>query len=222
VSAISTSHQGSPPPPVAGRWIKANAVAAVISGVASLAIFGLKQALGASDPQAGAGLITVFLVVAAVLYGLSGAAWGLLTGAVLQRVVPLLPAHGWIVLHGALAGAMSVAVEFASLLPVDGTTDPLTAHDVILYGFALGAPAGAVTGGLEALVLRKAAYGLGPWVGWSIVGFSVFLIIGFGVLDPHSPDRGLAAELANQVVGFIGAVTMAVVMLPALKRLQPL
>jgi hypothetical protein len=211
----------SPPPPVARRWIKANAVAAIISAVASLAIMGLKQALGAGDPQAGTGVVLTYVVAAATLYAVSGAAWGVLTGAVLQRIIPLLPARTWIALHGALDCAVFLISELGRLVSQDGAADPLPTQDMILFGLTLGATVGAAIGGIEALVLRKAAHGVGAWIGWSVIGYAIYVVVVFGIEGPRSPEPGFAAELGSQAVGFVGAVIMAVVMLPALKRLQP-
>jgi hypothetical protein len=196
-------------------------VAAIISAVASLAVVGLKQALGAGDPQAATGVVLAYLVVAAVLYGLSGAAWGLLTGAVLQRIVPLLPARTWIAVHGALDCAVFFISELGRLVPPDRAADPLTVPEMVLSGLALGAIAGAVTGGIEALMLRNAAHGLRAWVGWSVIAYAIYVLVVFGVEGPPSPEPGLVAELASQAVGVVGAVLMALVMFPALKRLQP-
>ena len=60
-------------PPLAARWIKANAYAAIASVVASLLIFGLKRLLGI-DAKSSAAMTAFFLVMAGTIYGMAGAA----------------------------------------------------------------------------------------------------------------------------------------------------
>ena len=50
--AMSAIPDASSSPTLAERWIKANIVAAIISGVASFAVYGVKHAVGAAEPQA--------------------------------------------------------------------------------------------------------------------------------------------------------------------------
>jgi hypothetical protein len=140
-------------PPLAARWIKANAIAALVSAASSLAVFGLRQLFGVSGP-AGLGASAAFLLGAAVLYGVSGAAWGVLTGAVLQRIVPALPVRAWIMLHTVLTCVVLAGSEFLILaatqsllrVPVVGATDPMPMHEVALLSLALGGTAGVVIG----------------------------------------------------------------------------
>ena len=95
-------------PTLAERWIKANIAAAIVAGLASLAVYAVKQGASAADAQAGSGALFILYLAAVVFSGLSGAAGGVLTGAVLQRIVRRLPARTWIVLHAAMSSGAGV------------------------------------------------------------------------------------------------------------------
>jgi hypothetical protein len=216
-------------PPIGTRWIKANAIAAVVSAASSLAVFGLRQLFGVSAP---AGLVAnaAFLLGAAVLYGVSGAAWGVLTGAVLQRIVPTLPVRAWVSLHAVLTCVVLAGSEFLILaatqsllrVPAVGATEPMPMHEAALLSLALGGTAGVVIGAVEALVLRKVARGLGPWIGWSAVAFAAFVLIVVGIEGPRPSEPSLGAEFGRATVAFLASLAMAVLMLPGVRRLQPL
>ena len=79
---------------------------------------------------------------------------------------------------------------------------------------------GAAIGGLQALVLRKAALGTSAWVAWSVVAFvvAVLLVASSGKL--WETGGGFAGELATQAVALLGYAIVSVVMLPALRRLR--
>jgi hypothetical protein len=209
-------------PSIAAHWVKNNIVAAVISAVVSLSIYGVRSATGAADADVGLAASVIFYAAAVILWAFSGSADGLLTGAVLQRVVPLLPARTWIGLDAAMTVAMGAANE-VSLLGASG--DPKSAADgsiaeMLVVALIAGALIGAVVGGLQALVLRKAALGTGVWIACSAAAFAIVLClfaIGGRLWDTGG---GFAGELANQTVAVLSNVVIALVMLPALRRLR--
>src|SRR5262249_40039396 len=98
----------------------------------------------------------------------------------------------------------------------------LSMKDLLMFGLALGGTAGGVTGAIESLVLRKAAQGIGAWILWSAVAFAVFVMLLVGIEGPRTSVQTLASELANQLTAVVASVFMAIAMLPALRRLQPL
>src|SRR5215813_7416179 len=100
-------------PTIAALWIKNNILAALISAAVSLCIYGVRQATGAADGDAGPGGLVLLYAVTAILWAFAGSADGLLTGAVLQRIIPLLPARTWIGLHIVLAVTIGMWSEFA-------------------------------------------------------------------------------------------------------------
>src|SRR5262245_27948054 len=90
---------------IAVSWIKNNIVSAIVSGIVSLLIFGVRSATAAVDTAEGPGSILILYLAVVVLSAFSGAAYGVLTGAVLQRIIPLLPATIWVALHVVMATA---------------------------------------------------------------------------------------------------------------------
>src|SRR5262245_48253411 len=147
---------GSPASPsIALHWVKNNVIAAVLSSVISLVLFGLRQATGAADADAGLVATAVVYFAAICLWSFYGAASGVLTGAVLQRIVPRLPVWTWIALHLAGAVLIGVANEFTQANGVRDKppTDDETVLGLLLLGALMGAMLGALSGALEALVL---------------------------------------------------------------------
>src|SRR5882724_928509 len=155
----------SPPPSIAAAWVRNNALAALISGAASLAIYAVRHATGVSDGDAGFAAIAFLYAVAIVLSGFAGIAYGVLTGAVLQRIVPLLPVQAWIALNAAMAVVAGVLSEIGlMLLSGAPTDDDASLGETLLVGLIVGGILGAGIGGLQALVLRKVALGVSAWV----------------------------------------------------------
>src|SRR5215475_14798231 len=80
-------------------WIRANAVAALVSFFLGVATFGLRQMLGLPDPEAGA-FARALQGTAEVLAAIAGfAVYGVRTGTVLQRKLPRFPPWPWQALH---------------------------------------------------------------------------------------------------------------------------
>jgi hypothetical protein len=209
-------------PSIAAHWIKNCILAAIISGVVSLAIYGARQATGAADADAGLGATGILYVVALILLASYGIANGVLTGAVLQRIVPLLPARTWIALHAAMAVIIGLGSEMLFTPSPRGTagTDDVSTLTTLLGGFILGAILGAVIGGLQALVLRTVAFGAATWIMWSTIAYAIALMLFAGSLGAWQVGTDLAGELANQALGFFVAVIISLLMLPALRRLK--
>jgi hypothetical protein len=209
-------------PSIAVAWVKNNTLAAVISAVASLAIYGVRHATGIADAEAGyLAAIVILFGVAIVFSALAGIAYGVLTGAVLQRIVPLLPVKPWIAVNAGMAVVAAVLSEISLiLLPGTPAGDDASLEEILVAGLVVGGILGVVIGALQAQVLRQAALGASAWVGWSVVAFivAVLLVAGSGKL--WETGGGFAGELANQAVAFLAYVIISVVMLPALRRLR--
>src|SRR5712691_5060002 len=155
---MSAIPDASSSPALAESWIKANIVAAIISGVASFAVYGVKHAVGAAEPQAEFGALLVLYIAAITFSGFAGAAGGVLTGAVLQRIVRRLPARTWIALHAGMSVVVGVAVELMDMSRTDRASEALSLDPSILpSSLIFGAIIGTVVGRLVALVLRQAA-----------------------------------------------------------------
>ncbi len=211
-----------PLPSVAVHWVKNNVLAAILAGIMSVCIYGVRQMTGAADGSAGSGAVAVLQVAAIVIWGLWGAASGVLTGAVLQRIIPRLPVWAWIALHAAGAAIVGVGLE---MLLLSVPRDPSVADDAsvgatLLLGLMTGAILGGVAGAAEAFVLRRVAVGTAIWVACSALGYAAswsFLVLSSSLLGLGTD---FASELASDVLGVIGTFLMALIMLPALKRLR--
>lgn len=219
---MSAIPDASSSPILAERWIKANIIAAIISGVASFAVYGIKHLVGATEPQAEFGALLVLYIAAITFSGFAGAAGGVLTGAVLQRIIRRLPARTWIALHAGMSVVVGVAVELMDMSRSERASEALALDpSIIPSSLVFGAIIGTVVGGLEALVLRQAATGVAAWVKWSAAAFAaawLLLVTGATLLQPGG---GLSSELVNQALSFAAAVIVALLTLPALRLLQP-
>jgi len=203
--------------PIAVHWIKNNAVAALIFCVASVAIDVVSYAVIKLDADSASYEIVYIAMI--VFPALAGIAYGILTGAVLQRIIPRLPARMWIALQAVLA----VVVGKASFAGSAGAVGDYRAPEgmFLLTGAILGAMAGAMLGVAEALVLRRAASGIVAWIGWSTGGTAIMMTLFFGGLRlwDTEPDFFMA-DLIRQALSFLGFMVAAVLMLPALRRLR--
>ncbi len=165
-------------PSISAAWIKNNILAAVVSAAASLAIYGVRHATGVAGADAGFAGIAILLGVATILSALAGIAYGVLTGAVLQRMVPMLPVKSWIAVNAGMAVVAAVLSEISLMFPSDTPADDdVSIEDILLVGLILGGFLGAAIGGLQALVLRRAALGTSAWVAWSVVAFIVAVLL---------------------------------------------
>jgi hypothetical protein len=213
---------------MAWRWMKANVIAAVIAAIVALAVYGMRQVLGPTD--AGAIAVAVHCALAAVLFGISGAAWGVLTGAVLQRIIPMLPAWNWVALHAALSISVGVGGELSGALTPAVTSEVPASQDLpqdlsiqarVASGLVFGALVGAFVGALEAMVLRQAARGAAAWILWSAASFAAVMALFFGSEGLRQSDGGWGGELLFQMFSLGGATIIALMLLPALSVLRP-
>jgi hypothetical protein len=209
-------------PPIAAHWVKNNILAAIIFQGASIAIFGVRYATGAADADAGFVATVILYLAVVVLWTFAGAANGVLTGAVLQRIVPALPVWTWIALHSAMALIVGVGAEMALAVPPgdrSGSGD-YSILGLLVAGSIMGAIIGAVIGALEALVLRMVALGTGAWFGCSIAAFAITVGLLTGSASVWEPGNDIASELISAVLLFLGAIFESLVMLFALRRLR--
>jgi len=224
VSAPTSTDLAQSPYDLGADWIRANVDAAAATFVLGLATFGLRQMLGLPDPNADAFAKTL-LALAEVLAAATGfAIYAVRTGAVLRRKLPHFPPLTWNALHILIGCGVGATIAFIELSAEPTTTResvPLsTILSIVVGGMMTGAAIGAVAGGMQALVLRKAARGVGDWLRWSALAGTTFgayaLVLAIG------SDQPLTDEVLTQLLGAAIAVAAGVVMLPALHRLQPL
>jgi hypothetical protein len=206
---------------ISAAWIKNNVLAAVVAAAASLAIYGVRNGTGAAGADAGFAAIAVLLAAATVLSALAGIAYGVLTGAVLQRIVPMLPVKSWITVNAGMAVAASVLSEISVVvLPPAPADDDPSLMETLLAGVILGGALGAAIGGLQAFVLRRAAHGTSAWIVWSMVAYIVAVLLIAGSGKVWETGGGFANELATQAAALLAYAIISVVMLPALRRLR--
>ena len=144
-------------PSIAVHWIRNSVVAALIFRGAELAMYGVSRAVGAEEESDAAALLFLADIGSWVLAGI---AYGVLTGAVLQRIVPHLPVRVWIALQAVLAGI--TALEGRSGLTAGLASVPAPADDnglveaVVLFVAAIiGAILGVLVGGAFVAVDRE-------------------------------------------------------------------
>ena len=222
MSAPTSADLAQSPQELGADWVRANVAAAAATFVLGLATFGLRQILGLPDPDAGAfaqALLAVAEVLAAAIgFGIYAAR----TGAVLVRKLPDFPPLTWNALHILIGCGVGAAVAFVELNAEPAARESVAISSILriaVGGMMTGAVIGAVAGGMQALVLRKAARDVSDWIRWSALAGTTFgayaLVLAIG------SDQPLTDEVLTQLLGAAITVAAGVMMLPALHRLQP-
>ena len=209
-------------PPIAVHWVRNNVLAAIISGVGSLLFHGLRDATGAVEADAGFGVIVTVYAAWIGLAVFVGAVNGVLSGAVLQRILPLLPARTWIALQVVIAVLIAIMTGMSLIGPprAPTATQDVSMLATLLGGLILGAVFGAAIGALEALVLRRAAFGTGTWITCSIIAYAIALAFFAGSAKLLEIGSSFPGEFVSQVLYVVASVMASLIMLPALLRLK--
>jgi hypothetical protein len=206
---------------IARRWIVMNALSAGIGAIAALTIYAVRQATGADAVDAGGIAVAAQYAIALTLSALSGAASGVLTGSVLQRMLPALPVVSWVALHALIGCLLGFAAERIASAPSSTIDPPGSLAEMIASGLITGAAFGAVFGSVEALVLRTAVASVTPWIIWSVIAVSTSLGAFFPMMQAAEALGGFAGAVANVVLSAALEVSIAVLILPALAQLRP-
>jgi hypothetical protein len=211
-----------PEPSIRYRWIKANVYSALFNVVTSSATLALGAALAVRDPDTGAVTVSIFVALAGMITALGLAVYARLTGGVLARKIPSFPMHGWIALHAVIGCLFGMAVAPAATVPDEydpESLDFVTAAFATLISSVIGAVVGASFGGLQAIILRKVARGLMDWIGFSaLAGTTLGLVI---LITSQGPQSGLGFDVMGEIAAFIITIVIGLIMLPAVRRLQP-
>jgi hypothetical protein len=211
-----------PEPSLGYRWIKANVYGALVNTIASFVSFALGKGLAVGDEATGTLTIALFIAVGGMITAFSLAVLARLTGAVLARKLPHFPLRRWIELHVYLGFALGLAVSFSATIPEEPDPEALTIDMAVfatVAGAVIGVILGTLVGSLQALVLRKAAHGVKTWIGYSALGGAT---LGPAILAVAlGPQTWFEGEVAAEVAGFIMSVAIGVILLPAVRRLQP-
>lgn len=213
------------PASLARDWIVANFIAMLVIAACGLAGYFARTALGADSPGVRAGTLAAYMTIETVLAFVSFGAYANLTGRVLQRVLPRFPWRDWLAVHLAIG---LVAGPCVALLMAEGEGEPMDWSDtglvVLLFtaGPALAALLGVAIGGLQAVVLKRVARGMLRWIGFSALSVGVMLTAVLPVELAMPQQRTFGTEIITESALVVAGVLAAIVMLPALKRLQPL
>jgi len=211
-----------PEPSLRYRWIKANVYSALFGVVTGFAAVALSGAFAVSDPETPAVAIAIYAGLMGLLGALGFAVFARLTGGVLSRKLPLFPMPAWMLLHVAIGFGLGVLLSPAATIPEEVDPEPLELEMIALVTIAtmvVGSLLGALFGSLQALVLRKAARGLGTWIGFSALAGTALAIVGLGTY--LGSDTGLMKDAVGQAAAFMMQMVAALILLPAVRRLQP-
>ena len=203
-------------------WVRANVAAAAATFVLGIATFGVRQMLDLPDPSAGS-FAKALLVMAEVLAAAIGfGIYATLTGAVLARKLPDFPPLTWNALHVLIGCGVGAVVAFVELDAEPAARESVAASSILSTAVGCmmtGAFIGTAAGGMQALVLRKAAREVGDWIRWSALAGTTFgayaLVLGI------ESDQPLTEEVLTQLLGAAIAIAAGVAMLPAVYRLRP-
>jgi len=222
--STAVAPDGTARPTIGSQWIKANAIGAAINVAVTFVAFLIGQALGVNEKGTSGALQAVFVLFATVALGLGLLAMGYLSGVVLRTKLPAFPMRTWLALYvvfGAIFGSVSAFAWLTPEIPT-GPAEPI--ETAVVLGLMLGAAIAGVVistvvGSLQALILRPAAVGLGRWIACCALAGLLFVLIVPAVI--YGPQSGFAQELMMQLVTLVVTILAAVILLPAVERLQP-
>jgi hypothetical protein len=228
ISAATAMPMPETGPSVTRNWIKANAVAGAIYAVAGTLTLVTDKLLAIDDPATAMLFRGVAAAIAFAGTIVPIVTYAMLTGAVLGEKLPAFSRRGWIVMHASIGVVLGITFAAFTLFGTvsSNATPPTPPPSVLAAGFGVAAVFaamfGAVMGGLQALVLRKAATGAGKWIALSTIATPLILIaLGAAAFGLGQNNSGLAGTLVMQIAAFVAMIGGAVVMLPAVKGLTP-
>jgi hypothetical protein len=225
--AVLNAMPTSSGPSLGGKWIKANVLAAIVftlTGLVGVATE-IMLIIGRSPT------VTTLWIAGAIGFSamvVSLTVYAALTGAILSEKLPAFSRRAWIAMHGAVGAAFGAIVVASylkraplsteSLVASAGQVDvPFAALLVLLIGPALG----ALFGGLQALVLRRAARGVLAWIAWSAAAGGAVTVFAAAIsfFNPIRWPSALAYHVVSEGAIFVALLLIALVMLPAFNRL---
>jgi len=228
ISAATAMPMSETGPSLSRSWMKANVIAAAIYVAIGILTNATDKLLGLDESTAGMLFRGIGSVIAFFGAVVPLVAYAMLTGPVLSEKLPAFSRRGWISLHASIGVALGIAFAVVILFGPKSSGAPATmpSHQTMLIGglvatFVFGPMFGAIMGGLQTLVLRRAATGMLAWVLWSAVGSTVLVALLMATAFGLGQNNGVATFLAIEAVMFAGTVGSAVIMLPAVKRLAP-
>jgi hypothetical protein len=217
------------PAPSTGRnWIKANVMAALIIAAAGLGSLLIGHALGAGTANIGRAAQAIVVLAYVLATGAGAAAYAVLVGRVLRDKLPAFPMRIWTVLHVAAGLGIGLLFGYEALQPpadMKELTEMLASPAVMVgmaaFGLAVGAMGGLLVGSFQALIMRRAASGLGAWIGFWVVAGVLGMMVHALMFVTGQPLTSVTGEILAEAIGFLAAVIMTFTMLPAVIRLAP-
>jgi hypothetical protein len=214
---------GDAPPSIGSQWIKANAIGAVVNIAVTFAAYVIGQVLGVNEPGASVVLQAGFVVVATAALAFGLFVLGYLSGVVLRTKLPAFPMRTWLAFYVVLGAIFGSVSAYAWLTPENsqdiGPVDTDILAGLMLGAAIVGAAISTAVGSLQALILRPAAQGLGRWIACSALAGALFLLIVPVVV--YGPQSAFGMELMVELGTLVVTILAAVILLPAVLRLQP-
>jgi hypothetical protein len=227
-AATTTMPMPETGPSVNRNWIKANTVAAGIYAVFGTLTFASDKLLAINDPTTAMTFRGIAAAIALVGTIVPIIAYAMLTGAVVGEKLPSFSKRGWIAMHGSIGAILGIGFAAFILFGPASNNSPVPTPSLpeLMIGLGIAvvfaAMFGALMGGLQALVLRKAAAGTGRWIVLSALATSLMIVaLGLVAFGLGQNSSGFAGTLAMQAAMFVAMIGAAVIMLPALNRLTP-
>jgi hypothetical protein len=212
---------------IARRWIVANAIVLVASAVCGFAGSGADALRAIQSGDVATATTIAYWTVQIGLMVILCAAYAMLTAPVFRSIIPALRLDLWLATHV----AMGVVLGVGMALTFDGA-DNREAFDwsgvstaemafVVLCAAVAGAIVGAALGGLQSMVWHRVARGSRFWIGMTALSGSIVVLILFAV-TPFFPGLSrLGFAVILECAGAVGGIVSTLIMVPALRRLQP-
>jgi len=198
---------------LARRWIDATVLSAAVQTAGSTLVIILSRMLSVAETDSRA-IVAIFLLLAGVVTALAHGIYGFLIGQVLERKLPAFPLRSWTAVNALLGLIYGPLLGLGLMGPTDSEPNPWTAASLAASYVAIGAIVNAMEGSVQAWILRKVAYGAATWIAYSALAGVCWLLI--------IPDiSGIFPELTTTATAFLQNLSMGLILLPALLRLQP-
>ena len=204
---------------LARLWINAIALAAATDTAAGMAMTILGRMLSIQDPEPGALAALLFLLAGGALSAMAMGVYALLTAQVFRRKLLYFPETRWVMMNALFGLALGLFTYSQWLAPPanpsDGDLTSASALGLVIVALFFM----SLLGGVQALVLRRAARGTGLWFGCTAAtGLAWLLVVPVYV---YVPQADMAREFATTAVAFLVDVVSGLIVLPALLHLRP-
>ena len=226
-AAANAMPMPGPAPSLGSKWIKANLLIAItVPLTTGLLPFVLDRMIPETVSNHTMGWVNAVLTFFVIAVNM--AVYAILTGSVLSEKLPAFSRRVWIAAHLAFAAVFGLMAK-ATFSPAPATggarwTTSDGQFDVLgflIMALVLLPVFGAILGGLQALVLRRAARGTLVWIAGFAISVSAFGVLREVVVNLVRFNSELVTSIVANSVPAAMIMVMAIVMLPAFNRLAP-